>query len=423
MNQPQFTIVKKTAETGGMALTVLIAYFFFEYVRPQSSVTSIIGYFKIPMLLWISLALIVLMRKKSALSDKRIILMTIFVGFLAVSVLFATNNFSAYKVTKGMMLTLVSCYAIVVIIQDKESLKKFINSWVIINIIVALVIIRNGGTGPGGFLADENDAALLMVMALPFSWYMAQQLDISKKRKYFYWAGCILISVAVMATASRGGLVGYVAVVGMMFLWSAKPAKNIFMALAFGLLFGGIAISFLPKEYVSDMETISDTEGGTAGLRLLHWTAASIMFTEHPILGVGAGNYPWNSQDYLHRSPYFKEGARGRAGRQAHSLYFTLIPETGLVGIIILFFFLLVCYSQGITIRRAGTRKNKNKASPFIKLSITSLLCSLVGYLSAGAFVSVLYYPVFWHLVALSVVISNVHQKYQCEEQKQFISR
>jgi len=423
VQQSQFEIPKKTAKTGGMALTILIAYFFFEYVRPQNSVSSIIGYFKIPMLLWLSLACIVLSCNKTALNEKRVVLMGLFVGLLALSVPFATNNFSAYKVTKGMALTLVSCFALVVIIQDKESLKKFINSWVIINIVVALVIIRNGGKGPGGFLADENDAGLLMVMALPFSWYLAQHPGISKKRKLFYWAGCILISVAVMVTASRGGLVGYVAVVGMMFLWSSKPAKNIFMALAFGLFFGGIAVSLLPKDYVDDMKTISDTEGGTAGLRFLHWTAASIMFTEHPILGVGAGNYPWNSQDYLHRSPYFKEGARNRSGRQAHSLYFTLIPETGLVGIIIFFSLLKICYSQGQTIRRAGTKKNKIKASPFMKLSITALLCSLVGYLSAGAFVSVLYYPVFWHLVALSVVISNVHQKCQFDEQNQFISR
>jgi len=423
VQQSQFKIAKKTAKTGGMALTILIAYFFFEYVRPQSSVSSIIGYFKIPMLLWLSLVLFVFSGNKAALSDKRMILMTLFVGFLALSVPFATNNFSAYKVTKGMVLTLVSCFALVVIIQDKESLKRFINSWVIINIVVALVIIRNGGKGPGGFLADENDAGLLMVMALPFSWYLAQQPDISKKRQLFYWAGCILISVAVMITASRGGLVGYVAVVGMMFLWSAKPAKNIFMALSFALIFGGIAVSFLPQDYVEDMKTISDTEGGTAGLRFLHWTTASIMFTEHPILGVGAGNYPWNSQDYLHRSPYFKEGARNRAGRQAHSLYFTLIPETGLVGIIIFFSLLKICYSQGQSIRRSDPKKKTTTASPLMKLSITALLCSLVGYLSAGAFVSVLYYPVFWHLVALSVVISNVHQKNQFAEQKQFISR
>lgn len=400
---------KKTKQQGGgIAFTLLIAYFFFEYVRPQDSISSIIGYFKIPMLLTVALLVVVLKADKQPLKDPRIVLIGLFIGFLALSVPFSANNFVAFQVTKNMVLGYIAICAMVVSLNTEDVLKKFVDSWIVISAIVAIIVVINGGKGPGGFLGDENDAALVMDMALPFPWYMSQRPGITKKRKFFYFGCCILITFAMMTTASRGGLVGFAAVIGVMLLLSAKPVKNIFTALVFTVFMGGGAISLLPQDYVEDMKTISDTEGGTAGLRWLHWTTATIMFSEHPILGVGAGNYPWNSQNYLHRSSYFKEGARDRSGRQTHSLYFTLIPETGLVGIIIFLSMLKICYTQGQRIRRAGAKNSKDIASPFMKLAATALLCAFVGYLGAGAFISVLYYPVFWHLVALSTAFSLV---------------
>ena len=56
---------------------------------------------------------------------------------------------------------------------------------------------------------------------------------------------------------------------------------------------------------------------------------------DNPFFGVGPNNYPWTSGDYFHLSPFFDEAARFRSGRQAHSLYFTLVPELGFFGIIL----------------------------------------------------------------------------------------
>ena len=76
---------------------------------------------------------------------------------------------------------------------------------------------------------------------------------------------------------------------------------------------------------------VLDTKEATANDRMLSWEAAWDMFLEHP-LGVGGNNFPVHFQEFQS-----DEFSRGMWGRQAHSLWFTLIPELGIFGIMIYF--------------------------------------------------------------------------------------
>ena len=58
------------------------------------------------------------------------------------------------------------------------------------------------------------------------------------------------------------------------------------------------------------------------------------MFLDNPILGVGQGNFPYVFQKYELKVTGSNEAFYGRsvAGRQAHSIYFTMLPELGIIG-------------------------------------------------------------------------------------------
>jgi Na+/proline symporter len=99
------------------------------------------------------------------------------------------------------------------------------------------------------------------------------------------------------------------------------------------------------------------------------------------------------------------EGSRNRAGRQAHSLYFTLIPELGLLGIFVFLSFITLFYKNLFKIRTKF--KNDSENSDYFGLA-NALIVGMSGFLISGVFISVLYYPIMWHLLAMAVVLINV---------------
>jgi len=111
------------------------------------------------------------------------------------------------------------------------------------------------------------------------------------------------------------------------------------------------------------------------------------------------------------------------AGRQAHSLYFTLMPELGLVGIII-FGTMIVLNYRDTRVRRfvpselpamRPRRENEQVTDPeFERAALfgNAILGGLLGYLITSAFISTLYYPTFWILMGLAVALRNTTRAY-----------
>jgi O-antigen ligase len=133
------------------------------------------------------------------------------------------------------------------------------------------------------------------------------------------------------------------------------------------------------------------------------------MFLDHPILGVGPANFQYNSFFYEDE----KETSRGYHvwGRVAHSVYFTVLPEYGIVGTVL--FFIIVM--KGIMARRRALRACRSQLprqdlSPesrerirFYQQMLAGMDGVIVTFLVTGAFIAVLYYPHLWVLTAFTV--------------------
>ena len=392
--------------SGGFLLIFL--YFFFEYLRVQDNIFTFLAPLKISMWLTLALAVLLIKSNKSVLKDPVNVAVLLMFMEIVLWVPFAKNNFHAYQVAKNMAITLVSVFSIIVVINSLDKLFVFLRVFAVFSIINASWVISHGGTGPGGFLLDENDIALALVTGLPIVFYTLI-MDSSKFWKVTGFIGFALILVAVVITSSRGGFLGLLAALFLIIWQSKKKWRNISISIFLAVFMGGLLVNVLPDSYISEVQSIKNTQEGTANLRFLHWTTGIEILKDNPFFGVGPNNYPWTSGDYFHLSPFFDEAARFRSGRQAHSLYFTLVPELGFFGII-LFSYITLKFFKRIKVIKKEKRLSDDDAEK-IWLCSKALFGGMGGFLVAGAFISVLYYPIYWHLVALSISMYLIYER------------
>ena len=120
------------------------------------------------------------------------------------------------------------------------------------------------------------------------------------------------------------------------------------------------------------------------------------MFASHPILGVGAGNYPLNYQHYAQLI-----GIEFRAqARDPHSLYVQLLSETGILGTIAflsMVFFLIRALNRAC--RNLELAPHLHDWLPWI----SAIRLAIISYLLTSIFLHNAYIRYFWILVAMAL--------------------
>ena len=215
-----------------------------------------------------------------------------------------------------------------------------------------------------------------------------------------------IILYVVLNTFSRGAyLVLAIDVVLILFVF--EKHFNPLIAFA-GLSILILLFPFLPSNYRDRFVTLSafTAENGiyqdtSFRGRTSEMLTGLTMFTSHPLLGVGAGNYPTNYQHYAQLV-----GIEFRAqARDPHSLYIQLLAETGILGTIAflgMVFFIL---------------RALNKACRNIELSphlhdwlpwISALRLAIISYLLTSIFLHNAYIRYFWILVAMALACIQI---------------
>ena len=303
-------------------------------------------------------------------------------------------------------------YAMVYVI---DSHKKLVHYFVVIIFLMFAVNVLNiqnisqvtrGYLTIGGvFLGDGNDFALALNLVIPLAYYLIGNFN-KKIWKLAVTMVLIVFSVSVILTQSRGGILGLVSVFMFISFSSKKRAQMIilsfFAAIVIVLLFG--------ETYLSRMSTLSDYEADSSAMgRINAWNAALSMIGDHPIFGIGLGNFAWAYGLYYH-----PPDITWMVWRAAHSFFFQILGELGLTGI--------MCYAGIIISNFLNTRqifKSKLESSGinFEKLG-KSLFAAQLGFLVSGAFLSTAYYP---HIFVLSGSIAAAYRIYKSESEKIFI--
>ncbi|HET9960909.1 MAG TPA: O-antigen ligase family protein [Nitrospiraceae bacterium] len=334
-------------------------------------------------------------------------------ALMAVHVPFANNNFWAAMTLKDMTLLFAMYLGVLAFVDSTARIRVLLKVWLGVHFFLAIFGAMHKGAGVGGWLGDENDFCMEMNAAVPFAFF-AFQSTTNKVEKPIYMGLLCTFILAGMVSLSRGGFIG-LAVVGT-YCWMRSSRKIA------AVLLVGLAVVFMllmaPQEYWEEVQSITSDqtmETGTGGERLYSWGIGWDMFLGNPILGVGQGNYPWNVEEYEAGRTF---NTRSLAGRQAHSAYFTLLPELGLVGTGIFIAFVYGVYRDLKFVRRKGQvllkRVKDDQARQdvlFISNLARAVEGSVVGYLASSVFISTLYYPTFWVLMAFTVAVRTIAGK------------
>jgi O-antigen ligase len=393
----------------------------FEFGRPQDFLPPL-KVIPFPSLIDVSLAVAVFLSGKVSFANKQTKLWICLLGFMALWVPFARNNYHAVMLFKDMTLYFFFYLGIVTFINSTGRMKKLILMWLGVHTVLAINGMLHQGRGVGGWLGDENDFGMEMNVAIPVAFFMYQGAT-TKGSKFLYVGLLGVFVMSLIATSSRGGFLGLLAVSA--YCWFYAPKK--IMSLLLGLCLAGLVLVAAPQEYWDRINSITEDktmEEGTAGQRVFTWGIGWEMFLDNPIFGIGQGNFPWAIGEYMGGRTW---QTKSLAGRQAHSLYFTLLPELGLVGVMIFGSMVYFNYRDTRvkelvppTSRPVFNHRDQVDVadSELLRASLygNAILGGMIGYLATSAFISTLYYPTFWIMMALAVALRNTTKEYAASQ-------
>lgn len=259
-----------------------------------------------------------------------------------------------------------------------------------------LFTIRTGGhwdvVGPvHSYFHDNNMFALVMCMVLPLMRYL-QLTSSNKWVRRFLWVLMGLTVISILGTYSRGGLLALGAMSFMLILKS----RNRISLLTVAIVLGAAMFVFMPQKYTARMSTIDDYQQDASAMGRIHsWQFATNVALARPLLG--GGFEVWASHDM-----WFEYGPPGATHRAIHSIYFSVLGQQGILGLLIYLGFAAAAW-LGL-----GRIRKSIRAGPETKWmeDLASMLqVSLVAFLSAGTFLPIAYLPFFFQLLSLVVAL------------------
>lgn len=255
-------------------------------------------------------------------------------------------------------------------------------------------------TEGGGGVWSGNDGFAIGTLMVVFLLIGAAQLTSTRVARWLLFVMVPACVMAVIFTFSRGGFLALV----VSFLAFAVLQKRLVLAVG-GLSLAvvlGLAVVPVPSEYVDRLHTIRTYEevGDDSALGRIHfWRVALEMAKDNP-MGVGLRNYEaaYDKYDFL----------QGRFGteRAVHSAYFQVLAETGFAGLAI---YLLLFVSAGAILLRVRRRAYSDEDDRrFFVCSANALLCSMIGFLVGGAFLSLALNDLSWLTFSLVAVLDRL---------------
>lgn len=163
-----------------MLLLVVVA---FEYLRPTEGLLKFLAPLRLAGLAAVAMIVVFVSSDKSYIkSEKLHKLVLVFWFLIALSTFYATNNRVAFNTMLTFFWMIFGfIFPLNAVLDSKEKIYRFFFYWIVIQVVLGVLVITGGGHGPGSFLWDENDVALVLNMAVPYAIYLPLFPGVSKK--------------------------------------------------------------------------------------------------------------------------------------------------------------------------------------------------------------------------------------------------
>lgn len=233
------------------------------------------------------------------------------------------------------------------------------------------VLVEGNRAGWVGIFSNPNDLAYSLVLLFPLA--LALVPGTRGWKKLLPLGAAALFAVAIFTTYSRGGMLGFGAVVLLAFLLWSPPVARLP-----GLVVGAAALAFAVTTFWDRDEGFADLLGdATLNQRLNTIKAGLAMFADNPLLGVGPGCSVIGWPEYAPPNA-FSEG-----WLHSHNTVIQVLSETGLLGAVPFFLLLGIAlwraHERARTWRLAGDRERSRMVSA-LAISLWGLVvCGVSG--------------------------------------------
>lgn len=379
---------------------LLCVYLFFEYVRIQEVYDSIKG---IPFPSWT----ILLCAAAFMLEGGRLRPWTLGDTLLAVfSLVIVLSSLTAYSPDQSysefsLFFTWVLIYWLITSIVNTE--KRFY-LFMLLYLVYCLKMTQSGvrGWASSGFgfrswgvtcapswFHNSGECGAQMSVLFPISLFFLLGLKPywEKAKVWAFSAALPAASIATIIASSSRGAVLALAGIG---LWMVLRSRQRVRSLLWAAVLAVVVVVALPEEQKDRFRNMGDDKNSVA--RLTYWKDGIEILQEHPVLGIGYRNW----------IPYYRE-YYNPDGELPHNIFIEAGSELGYIGLMAFAALIVGTFVMNHRTRRLA-HQIPDPEGRFLGTIAYGFDGALIGFLFAGLFVTILYYPFFW--INLSMTVS-----------------
>lgn len=273
-----------------------------------------------------------LVRPKVEIRSKHLYFLGIFMICTVLSVFFnegaSFSEYRSYYISPLVAILLIFLFEFtkkrVLILISAASLVFFINA---IYVIYQFFVEGNAGR-PAGFADGYMLLCGMNLLILPIIFTLAlYPSNIPNYLRVFFFITVFINIPAIIFENTRIVWIALAVVYPLIMLFSIKDKKKIVLGLILLVSFSFAYFQFSPTS-IQRFEMISSTEYKDQPNyeRMLMWQSAYNMFIDHPVFGVGVGNY---HEEYInnYRSPLAREDTW-----HPHNVLLAMLAQTGIIG-------------------------------------------------------------------------------------------
>jgi len=245
----------------------------------------------------------------------------------------------------------------------------------------------------GGLYANPNDLGIAIVLCLPlcFAFFLRTK---SLLRKAIWTSAMSLMVLALCLSASRSGLLSFVVVGAVCLLeFGVRGGRRYLIpivgvaALAFFLLFGGkVTQRFEAMTGTNEDSTLETKAYGSAQERVGLLKKSLVLTIQHPIFGVGFGNFPALSGNF----------------KVTHNSYTEISSEGGIPALVL---FLLILWRAFANLREARRLVGSQSEE---MLYVGALNAAFCGYIIGSCFISFAYDLFIYMFVGYTTALARI---------------
>jgi len=347
------------------------------------------------------ISLLISREPKKILWTRETVILLIFILWMVITTIFSVYPILAWPQLDKVVKIQLMVFVTMMVMQTRERLNLLI--WVLTLSLAfygvkgGIFTITNGGIyhvrGPAGtFIGGDNEMGLALVMTIPMLRYL-QLIAPKVWIRQAITAVIVLCALAAIGSQSRGAMVG-MAAMGV-FFWLKSRSKLFTTLLA--VVAATLILMTMPKQWFDRMATIENyQQDASAEGRINAWKMALNLAKDRP-LGGGFSTFQ--------RGMFAVYAPDPDNVHDSHSIYFEVLGEHGFFGLFLFLVLGLMTWrtASWIIKRARGDPENRWAADLAAMVQV-----SLVGYASAGAFLGLANFDLYYTLIAVVVLCKTV---------------